>query len=226
MGSVIPTKDLEAIQFFETHVPVWSAAHADVGLSDLQCNSMLAATKASRDAYAAQQAAKDAATAATTGYHNAVKAMRALGSDLVKAIKTYAATSNNPDVYMKAEIPMPAAPSPLPPPGQPTDFKIGLTGSGAVELTWKCANATASSGVHFVVTRKLNGGAGESTFTTVGNIGKKKFTDATIPQGVTGATYLVQGFRVDNPGPVSLPVGVQFGVSGNMVVGPQLKMAA
>lgn len=224
MATVVPSKDLDAIQFFETHNPTWSAAAASIGLLPASVTSMVALTKAARDAYIQQQATKDAATAATTGYHNAVTAMRAMGSDLVRTIKAYAASTNNPDVYTKAEIPMPAAPSPAPAPGQPTDFKISLTGSGAVELAWKSTNAT---GGFFTVTRRL---AGEANFSPAGTVGKRKFADATIPQGVTGATYLVQGFRGDVVGQISLPVGVQFGVAGgmggNMVAAPQLKMAA
>lgn len=225
MASVVPSKDLDAVQFFETHIPIWNAALASVGVTGPQVAQLDAATKACRGAFTKQQAAKDAAKATTTTFQNDATTMRSIGGDLIKSIKAFAATTYNPDVYGIAQIPMPAAPSPVPPPGQPTDFKIGLTGSGAVQPTWKCTSGAASTGAFFVVTRKL---AGESVFTTVGNIGAKKFTDNTIPQGVTGATYLVQGFRGDHAGEVSLPVGVQFGVSaggGNVQAAP-LKMAA
>jgi hypothetical protein len=223
MASVIPTKDLEAIQFFENHLVAWNESPSMIGLTALQCTNLHGLTDAARLAYSNQQAAKDTAAARTTDYHNAVKSMRALGADLVKTIKSFAATTNNPAVYGLAEIPMPAAPSPRPAPGQPTGFTISLTGSGAVELAWKSTNA---AGGFFTVTRKL---AGEDTFEPAGTVGKRKFTDGTIPVGTTGATYLVQGFRGNVTGEVSLPVGVQFGVAGGggmMLAGEQLKLAA
>jgi hypothetical protein len=223
MASVVPNKDIDAVQFFEDHLSPWSTNAVAIGTTAGAITAFTPVVKAARDAYTAQQKAQQAAKNATTAWHNAVKAMREMGGDLIKTIKAFADSSGNPAVYTLAEIPMPAAPTPAPPPTQPTDFKVSLTGSGALELSWKCSNGASSTGAFFVVTRKL---AGESAFTTVGNVGKKKFTDASITVGTTGATYLVQGFRGEQAGPVSLPFGVQFGVNAGGGNAQQLKMAA
>lgn len=221
--SVVPSKDVDAIQFFEAHVPIWLASAAAVGLTPALVNGLDSAVKDARNALTAQTAAKQAAKASTTALRNAVFAMRGNGGDLIRTIKAFAATSNNPNVYVVAEIPPPAAPTPAPPPGQPTTFKVELTPSGAIMLSWKAVNATSSSGVYFSVRRKLND---ESGFTLVGNTGSKSFVDDTIAQGVTGATYIIQGFRGTNPGPESDQLSVQFGVGGGNGLPRTLNIAA
>lgn len=211
---VVPTKDVDAIQFYEAHVPIWLSQASSVGLTTSQVNGLDDAVKDARNALTAQTAAKQAAKASTTALRNAVSAMRTNGSDLIRTIKAFAATSNNPDVYARAEIPPPAAPTPAPPPGQPTNFKVELTPSGAVMITWKAVNAAASSGVYFAVRRKLNG---EGAFTLIGSTGSKSFVDDGLTQGTTGATYIIQGFRGLSAGPEGTQVSVQFGVGGNGV---------
>lgn len=211
---VVPTKDVEAIQFFEAHVPIWLSQAASLGLTAGQVNGLDTAVKDARNALTDQTAAKEAAKASTTSLRNAVFAMRGVGSDLIRTIKAFAATSNNPNVYAIAQIPQPAPPTPAPPPGQPTTFKVELTPSGAIMLSWKAVNAAASSGVYFSIRRKLNG---EGGFTLVGNTGSKSFVDDSITQGTTGATYIIQGFRGVNPGPESDQLSVQFGVGGSGV---------
>ncbi len=185
--------------------------------------SLTLLVKAARDAYTAQQNAKQAGKAATTALHNALTAMRNAGGDVIKTIKAYAATTNNPNVYNISQVDPPAPPTPLPAPGQPSNFKVEVTPSGAIQLTWKAKDATVSSGVFFSVRRKLGT---ESAFALVGNVGAKKFLDSTILQGTISATYIVQGFRGEVPGDESDQLTVQFGVSAGGGNVQQLKMAA
>jgi len=219
--TVVPNKDLDAVQFFESHVPVWAATPAAVGLTAAQVAALDTATKAARNAYTAQQNARNAAKASTSAYHTNVGAMREIGGDLIKTIKAFAATSNNPNVYAIAQIPMPAEPAPLPPPGQPNDFDVRLTGSGAIVLSWKCANAAPSSGAYFTVRRRIGT---QGAFTLVGGTGSRTFIDDSIPAGSPFVTYLVQGFRGEQPGPESELVSVQFGAGDNF--NAQFKLAA
>ncbi|HMN40835.1 MAG TPA: hypothetical protein PKE29_08300 [Phycisphaerales bacterium] len=224
--SVIPDKDLDAVQFFETHDPVWATAPTTIGLTAAMVTSMTNLTKAARDAYTSQQNAKTAAKNATVAWHNAVSAMRANGSDLVATIKAYAMTTNNPNVYTIAQIPPPAAPQPAPAPGQPTNITVGLESSGAITLRWKATNAAANAGTFFSIVRKLSG---ESMFMLVGNTGEKSWTDVTLAQGTPGATYIIQGHRGAIDGTPSEQIGVQFGVGGGggvSVSNATLKMAA
>lgn len=213
---VIPTSDLDAVQFFETHDLVWGTAPTSIGLSAASVSSMVVTTKAARDAYTAQQAAKTAAKNSTVAWHNAVAAMRSQGADMIATIKAFAQSTNNPGVYTAAQIPPPAAPQPAPAPGQPEMVTVGLEPSGAITLRWKCTNAAPNAGTFFSIQRKL---AMESAFTLVGNTGEKFFTDYTLTQGTPGATYIIQGHRGALAGKPSEQISVQFGVGGGGGVG-------
>ena len=154
------------------------------------------------------------ATAATTDYHGSAATLRTVAADVVRFVKAFAdANANPPAIYALAQIPEPTPPSPLPPPGQPTDFSATLNASGSVTLRWKCADAAPSSGAFFTVRRKL-GGAEGGGFALLGTTQSKSFDDGAIPLGVTSVSYLVQGFRGTEPGPEGEQLTVQFGVGG------------
>ena len=156
--STVPVKDIECIQFFEFHYPIWnSAPPATIGLTPLQLTALDIATKAARNTFTAQQNAKNAAKAATVNFRTAIGTLRNSGADLVKAIRAFAQTSNNPAVYSLAQIDPPAPPVPRPAPGQPNDFTVNLSTEGAIVLKWKATNAAASGGVYFNIRRKLSG---------------------------------------------------------------------
>ncbi len=208
MASVIPSKPLEAIAFFESHVPVWNASAVQIGLSVAAVTAIDNATKAARTGYENQQVAKNASKSATQAYGNLVSTMRDIGGDGIATIKAFADSTNNPAVYTLAQIPEPAAPTPAAPPTQPTNFKVELTSEGGIVISWK---GTGSGGGYYSVKRKL---AGESAFTLIGNTGSKSFVDATLTQGTTGASYIIQGFRGQTPGKASDQLTIQFGVAG------------
>lgn len=213
--STVPRKDLETIQFFELHVPVWTGTPAAIGLTPAQVTALDTLTKAARNTYTAQQNAKNAAKAATVNFRSAIAALRNNGADLVKLIRAFAQTTNNPNVYALAQINPPAPPTPRPAPGQPTDFTVALTTEGAISLRWKAANASPSSGAFFNIRRKL---AGQNAFEIIGNTGSKSFVDDTIPLGTTHATYIIQGYRGTTAGEASDQFVVQFGVGNGLNV--------
>ncbi len=211
MANVLPDSRLDTIQWFEARIADWTANAVAIGLTGEQVTSLAALVTAARASYDASQAARAASKASTTTFYNDTDAMRDLGADYIKTIKAFAATSNNPNVYALAQVPMPADPSPLGPPGQPTDVSISLTSAGYLSLKWKADNAAPSSGAYFVVQRKL---ASETSFTTVGDSGEKSFVDETVPFGATSAAYIITPRRGSQTGPASNQVTVQFGVGG------------
>jgi hypothetical protein len=216
--TIIPRKPSEAVAFFDAHIPVWEAQHARIGLQEQTVASIKTANNALKAALATQEAAKSAAKAATTGMHNANRTLREVGQDGVRAIKDFALSTNDPSVYEIAQIPPPAAPKPQAPPSQPTDFKVELTSTGGIRISWK---STGSSGGFFAVSRKL---AGENAFDLIGNSGRKFYVDNTLPVGTSGATYIVQGWRGDVAGTASQQLTIQFGVGGGGLA--TVKMAA
>ena len=234
---ILPQSDLEQIQFFENHLPIWSITPASLGLSGPQCVLLTTLTKNARDAYVLAQKARDASKASTSAYHDDTMLMRNLGADMIRLIKAFADASANPvPVYNAAQLPLPMPPSPPVAPGTPENIVVGLNPGGSLTLRWKAKNAAPSSGAVFDVTRRLDNtgqymsiGPGKSV-----RGGKFEFTDSTLVNGTQSASYIIVGKR-DNPPQTGIPgeaVNVQFGVSsgGGMTImnanGAMFKMAA
>ena len=219
----IPRLAVDQMQFCETHVPVWTANAAAIGVTPLQVSELATLTDAAKDAFAAMQAARLASLAATQTFHNAVDAMRGQAADLVMIIRTHAQVTDDVNVYAKAEIHPPAARSPASPPGTPTGVTTALNGDGSITLRWKSKGSAPSTGAFFEVQRKL---AGESAFTTVGGVAARTFTDSTIPVGAASASYIITGSRGRKRSEGSAQVAVQFGGGVNGVAGARARMAA
>lgn len=81
------------------------------------------------------------------------------------------------------------APTPARKPETPGQFTVELGTIGELRLKWKNRNAT---GCVYNVRRRLNG-TGEFVF--VGQAGKKRFVDQTIPAGTSKVQYQVQAVR-------------------------------
>ncbi|HMN41925.1 MAG TPA: hypothetical protein PKE29_13860 [Phycisphaerales bacterium] len=210
---IVPTTYLGKIEFYEAHIPVWTAAPAAIGLVAADCTLLDARIKAAREAYTLQQAALDAAKSATEKMHLAVKAMHALGSADIAKIKAFADATNNPGVYPAANLPAPATPTPVGPPGTPSDFIVTLMQSGAVNLRWKCANPTGGGGTNYKIQRRVGGGG----FALMGITGVRTFTDETIPAGASGVVYQITAFRSTTSG-MPAQFNVNFGVGGDGTV--------
>lgn len=232
--SILPQNQNDAIIFCEAHAPVWSAAPTTIGLTAAQCTVMSGNTTKARTSFNAAQAAREASKAATTTVRRDVGTMRDQAADLIAQIKAFAELQSNPAVvYAAAQIPPPAAPTPLPAPGKPTDFSVVLNSDGSVTLSWMSADSAASTGAFFAVSRKL---PGQGAFVGIGGAPgstaetrRPSFTDATVPASAAGqgAQYIVQGFRGTRTGDASDAVTVQFGTdSGGGLASASLKMAA
>ena len=189
--SVVPANRVDKIEFYENHVGPWAANAVAIGTTAGDVTNVQAKTEAARTAYEEHQAAQTAAKAKTLAFYNAVEAMADAGSDVIKQIRAKAATAGD-NVYVLAQIPAPATPSPVGAPGTPSGFKVELFQDGSLGLTWKCANPAGSNGTMYQVFRRV-GAAGE--FTYLGGSGEKKFTDATVPAGASQVTYQVQAVR-------------------------------
>ncbi len=232
--SVLPPNILDQIQFCEAHNPVWAGTPALIGLTAGQCSALATATTNARKAFSDAEAARLASKGFTTALHGSVTIMRSQVSDLIRQIKAFAELQSNPAaVYAAAQIPPPAAPTPLPAPGKPTDFAVALNADGSVTLSWNATDSAASTGAFFTVSRKLPGqgafsGIGGAPGTTTESR-RANFTDATVPASAAsqGAQYIVQGFRGTRVGMASDAVVVQFGIDGGGgFASAQIKMAA
>ncbi len=229
--SVLPDKKNDVIVFCEQHLPVWQAAAATIGLTAPQIAQLATLTSAARDGFTAAGAARQASKAATTTSNASIRTMREFAADLIRQIKAQAELADNPsEVYSAAQIPPPAAPSPLPPPGKPTNVAVTLEPTGAVTISWEASGSSASSGAYFNLVRKLPGQGGFSPLggasgSTTENR-RMKFTDNSVPASAAsqGAQYIIQGQRGTTLGQASDAITVQFGVDGDGMIAGTYKL--
>lgn len=220
MATIFPSSIEELITFCEVHAPIWKSNAAQLGLSATGTADWEAEVNKLRGYLLAQQEAKTNAVNATAALRDAVANAKSHGSDLLRVIRGYAGTQEDPNaVYQLAVIPPPSAPSPLPPPGNVTNIKVELDpATGALTLKWKATNP--GSGTTYVVRRKL---PSEASFNFLGVGTKKSFTDETLPAGSEGVQYAIQGTRSGQFGPIAT-VSISFG--GEIVRVSRIKMAA
>ena len=204
---IVPPKPADKIVWYEAHIAPWTTNAVAIGSSAPEITALNALTETARAKQTAQQAAKDAARTATNQYREAVLAMAVAGSDVLKKVKAKAATTAG--VWDLAQIPPPATPSPVGPPGMPSTFKVTLNPEGSLELTWKCSNPAGASGTIYQVSRKIGAGA----WSMVGGTGEKKFLDDTVPAGVASVSYRIQAIRSTQAGTAN-DFTVNFGVGG------------
>jgi hypothetical protein len=225
--SVLPKKPLERIQFLENHLATWSTNATAIGSSAAEITALTTKVSAARAGFDDQQLARDAAQTATLNYQLLVRTMRDAASDLIKKVKSKAATDGD-NVYVLAAIPAPATPSPVGPPGTPSNFTVELAQNGAITLKWKCVNPVGAAGTIYQVSRRI-GASGEFGF--VGASGRKKFVDATLPAGSGPVTYQITAQRSTSSGePAQFTVSFGVGGGGEMTASiastPTPRMAA
>jgi hypothetical protein len=208
--AIVPPKPVDLIQFYEDRVAPtkpWAAHTVDIGLVAGDVTSLNTKAQAARAAYNQQQATKNAARAATLALREAIAALAFGGSEALKKIKAKGMT--DPNAFVLAEIPAPATPSPVGPPGTPSDLKVELLPNGALQLAWKCANPAGAGGTIYHVYRKIGAGG----FVFLNTVGPKKFMDATVPAGTTQVIYQITAVRSTAKG-VDAQFIVNFGVGG------------
>jgi len=194
--------------------------------------TLVSLTTAARATYNAMQIQHEQSKNSTQQWYDAITALREKGADYLKAIKAYAATTNNPNVFTLAVIPPPKSPTPTPPPSTPTSLTATLLNNGAIKLDWK---ASVAKGTAFSVWRKL---AGQPSFEQIGLASSDAtFTDDTLPVGggggggpdsQGGVWYQTRAHRLGQSSEFSEPIFVRFGnvAGGSESEGGDLKIAA
>ncbi len=206
---VTPNTRLGKIEFYEAHLQIWATNAVAIGLTAPQVLALQTKVAAARAAFNAAEVARQASKAATFNFHLGADDMADSGSDIIRTIKNFAETSNNPNVYNLAQIPAPQPAGPTPPPGRSFELTVGLLQTGAVELKWKCENPAGTSGTVYEVQRRI----GNGPFNYVGVTGTRSFTDDTLPLGSSSIIYQITAIRSTQNGPVAQFV-VNFGVQG------------
>ena len=213
--SVVPDKRVEKVQFYEAHIAPWNTNSAAIGLVASDMTEITTRTTAARDAFDTQQAAQQASKVATQAFHDAVDAMVLTGAALIKKIRVKAEQGGGNNVYNLAELPVPATPAPVGPPGTPYQLKVGLKPTGSLELKFKCDNPANATGTLYHVYRRVGTAPGEFTF--VGGSGARSFVDTTVPSGASTIVYKVQAVRTTAVGDAAEFI-VNFGVGAGGLV--------
>jgi len=206
--SLIPDTKVGKIEFCENHVTPWNTNSVAMGSSAAAVTAWQAKVETARNAYTAQQAAQSVAKDATTDLNLAINAMIDATTSIIKQVRAKADISGD-SVYSLASLPVPATPSPVPPPGKPTNLTVLLDETGVLQLAWKCNNPAGSTGTIYQVWRQI-GEAG--TLQYLGGVGEKKFTDDTLPAGSANVMYQIQAARSTAVG-LWATFNVKFGVS-------------
>ena len=129
-----------------------------------------------------------------------------MAADLAKIIDGTPAVTNQQKIDLGLNVR--ATPTPKPPPGTCSDFKVELLTDGSIRIAWKANNPTGLSGVTYQVWRRF-GSEGEFSF--AGASGEKKYIDSTIPVGTAQVQYQVRGIR-----PTAAGGWAQFNVNFGM----------
>lgn len=217
---VVPSKKVQKLGWYEQHQVIWAAVSAAIGLATGDAAALGSKCVATRTAYQNHLAAQEAAKAATAAWYSAVGDLATFGSGLISKIRTKAQTGGGDAVYQLAQVPAPATPSPVGPPGTPTNFKVELSQDGALKLTFKCANPRGSASTIYQVSRRTSPGG---AFEFIGASGQRAFTDATLPAGTSGVTYQVVAVRstvMGSPAQFNVNFGVGGGGEMTATIGP------
>ena len=215
--SIVPQPKLERLAFYEEHVQPWTSSATSIGLNSTLMTAFTPKVTAARAALTAQLAAKAAAKAATEAFDNAMRTLHDSsggGAELVRLIKNFAESKNDPNVYVLAQIPAPTPPSAVPPPGTPDTFRAEILPVGSVVLSWKCQNPPGSVGTVYEIQRQL---PGQNGFAVLAVVGERSFTDETIPAGSSPVNYRVTAARSTTRG-TTAEFTVRFGGGSASVV--------
>ncbi|MEO1716609.1 MAG: hypothetical protein AAFR76_05810 [Planctomycetota bacterium] len=220
---VIPNGKAERISFFEIRLNDWAANAAAIGLDTSEATQIAGLTAQARAAFNAAQEARANALSATQTQDDAIDAMVAYGADLVKTIKAFAETNEDPGVYTTANIPQPRPRTPLGPAPQPQNVTLNLTTTGAISVAWQAETAGRMAFVIERQTMPVGGSFGD--WSIIGTTTTKNFIDETVPAGLERAVYRITAERPGGRSEPSESATAYFGRTG-LSGGGNLRIAA
>lgn len=210
---ILPKTPAQQVQRLTTLVPAWAVDPGAIGLSPERIAEIEALLSQARAAQLAAYEARNAAQAATLAFEIATAALVRNASSAIGLIKATASASPDPAaVLARAQLPGPASPGSLPPPGTPTGFHVELLQTGSIVLSWKCDNPAGSVGTMYQVRRRVHGRSGDA-FEHLALCGERTFTDNDIPVGTGTLTYEVTAVRSKRRGQPAR-FNVNFGAQG------------
>ncbi|MFI4915247.1 MAG: hypothetical protein ACIAS6_01920 [Phycisphaerales bacterium JB060] len=214
---VQPRKKQENIAFYEQRAPIWTANAVALNVSAERTAELEALATAARTAFNNAAAKRAQAKAATAALNEAMAAMNALGSELIKGIRITAEVEGDPSLYGLAQIPEPKDPAPIPP-VEASNVEYELLTNATIALTW---DGSVSTGTVYVVRRAIKmPGQEQTNYTTLGVADEKSYQDDTVPLGAQSASYIICAKKGGEITPGTAPVTVRLtkGANGQAAV--------
>lgn len=221
-----PTRQAELVDWSRTHATLWKGGQTgvpDIGVSQLMADNFDLAVSDVEAKLAAQGAALSAARAATEAKDAALDEMlRQLGS-IMTTIDGYGRNTDDPGVWVRAQIPAPKSGGERPAPPMPLVLPTQITTDGSVVFSFE---VTSGGAALYEVQRQVLGLDGsEGPWTIVAIIGDKRYTDPSVPVGVRAVDYRVR-VRISNgqASDFSTSARANFGSAGSQG-GPLARVA-
>jgi hypothetical protein len=193
---IVPKDKGKRINWYKVRLNQWAADPQGIGATPEQIAELAGLVEEARLARVAQRAAQQAARSATHRLHQAMDRLSRHGSRVVQRIRVKGI--HDEGAYVRAMVPPPRKKRRLAKPGRPYGFRFELDQVGWLTLCWKCDNPANAAGPVYQVWRQI-GGSG--AFEHLGTVGKKKFTDQTLPAGGAACvTYRVRAIRSGKAG--------------------------
>jgi hypothetical protein len=189
MGRTVPVANQDAIDFFAARVGDWAKGPAAIGLTSGQIDEINLRLAEAQARIAEAHAARIAAQTATLALSDAMRSLRGFGGDLVKTIRAFAETTEDPGVYTASSIPPVAEPTPAAAPAKPTLVTAAINTSGSITINWR---GRRSGGVQFIVQRSDTPvGQSPGPWRFVAVTPTNETLDNTVPPGLAAVAYRV-----------------------------------
>ena len=136
---IVPEQKDAKVAFYASKTTGWATNAVAIGTTTAAVTDLTTKVTAAQDKIAAALAARKPPRTPPPMRTWRCATWRIAGAAIIQSIKAKAAISGDSSTSWR-EIPAPATPTPVPPPGTPTDFKAALNPDGSLKLTWKCPN--------------------------------------------------------------------------------------
>ena len=207
MGRNLPSERGPALDWTTERLAKWTANAAAIGVDPATVTAAASATAAATNARTAAGTARAASKSATKHYYDLADEALDLVRDIILEVKAHAASTDDPQVYVLADLSPKDPPGETPAPEAPSDVTASLLPDGALELRWK---GKGPQGTFYIVKRRL---LGQGAFGIIATTTDKSFTDNNIPQGTDEVRYQILAQQTDKVVQGQIKV-VQLG-SGN-----------
>jgi hypothetical protein len=177
--SLVPSKATEKVAFFESRESDWSSNAVAIGTTAGAVTSLTTKVTTAKAKLLGVVTAKANLKTAVAEAQSAVRDMGQAGADIIRQIRTKAAIDGD-GVYVLADIPAPATPSPVAPAGHADRLQGRAQRRRVAQAVVEVPEPFGVVGTTYQIARKT-GAVG--AFVPLTTVGTRSFTDTTVPAG-------------------------------------------